>query len=475
MEHIHNHITFPQGASEIDPLGVEAWTASRGLKPHVALSLAASVLSGIAGPMHSFPLPSIQLDWSGVNLIGVDGDTRLAMAVAQLTGSIRSKQDALIIRAKEFTASELDDAMYVPGLRHRNADYLAQLGNPEPSDFDVHNTSAESRLERDTEIRSQSVLYDSLTRPRVVLSGSLPPDLPRALAECHGGVGFAAGAVESLPASTSKRNARINQILAAQRGIMVERSSRDNRTKVTQEIAQLAGILRFPKPDFSWLVGDRRDFLTSAIPIASALGDDDEAVVDEYKAAGFQDHFGKMAVRTLACRRSRICVSAAFGSDEVIIEFMRLQRAFQRAIHDSPENCRVHCIAGLPAAIAWSLLLLAGNDRLDDYILHAAFDASRRVHADCIRLFLEHDQAALAERRLVVARKLVLRLVSIGPCKRRVLVRCLDQQALQLHEPVIQVLIGFGIVTEDANRLLRLGGVSIHRLTASNLIQAPPP
>ena len=103
------------------------------------------------------------------------------------------------------------------------------------------------------------------------------------------------------------------------------------------------------------------------------------------------------------------------------------------------------------------------------------FASARRLLADAVRLFMEHDQFALGERRLAVARKLVARLANIGPCKRRALVRGLDQQSLHLHEPVISALVSLGIITEDAKRLLQMGRVPIHQLTSNNLIDTSRP
>lgn len=450
-----------------DPLGLEAWSAAHVLDTHTGLALAGAVLANIAGPSLVFN-ESEPGETRGINLAGAEGDSFLKMAVADLTAHLRIMQDGLLRKAKEFTAEELDDAMFDHSAFGDNIELLAKLANPLAARTDARVIDDDDQLGRDLETSDKSVMYEKMIHPRFLIAGA-HADMARILSECHAGHGFVAGGVEDLPPG-SKRDHRLDELLRLMRGTEITRTA-GNRTKVNVEGVRLGGIFLFPNPDFNRLVTERRDFLFQAIPVLSARPDETLPTVDEDQAAAFRRRFNRVATHALSLRRAQTRAVGQFWTTETDKEFLCRQRAFLRELQAVPEDCRMHGAAALPAAMAWTLLMLAGQNNLDDYILDTVFAAARSVLDAALRLFREQDQAALCERRLAVARKLFQRLSQLGPCKRRELVRGFDRQSLLIYEPVIRVLLEAGIFTETAKHVLSTGRVPVARLVRQNFIE----
>lgn len=459
-----SHNTCPQDLPADDPLGLADWAASHALAPATGLAVVAAVLANTAGPSLRFGSgPPATRDAPGLNLAGLATDHFLKMAISDLTERLWIMQDQLLIKSREFTAEELDGAMYDHGPFSRTNEQLSALAHSDTAQPDSTVDDLQNQLEQDMEISPKSVNFEKMIRPRFLVQGS---PTPKILSECHGGYGFVAGGVEVLPCT--KRDPRIDELLRLINGMEIMRPPSRNKTKINADTVRLRGILLFQRPDLDWLIARRRDFLGQAIPISSTA---DPMPVDEDRAAHFKHGCRRMASYCLGVRRARAAVAAQFGSKAASDEFLRLQRAFLCEMQQLPEDLRIQEVAGLPAVMAWALLLLASNNSLDEYVLQTAFAAARQVQAAAIQVFREHDQADLAERRLKVARKLVKRLTRLGPCKRRELLRGLDQQCLSIHGPVIQALIDLNIFIEGPDRILEIGTVPLARLEAKQLIE----
>ncbi len=460
-----------------DPLGIDAWSASCGFAPHIGLAVITCVLSGVAGPLRSFQIQTPGDAGIGCNFIAREEDSLISMAVSELIQRLCHVQKCLVMKARDFTTKELTDALYEPNMRRRHSDCLAKLRDPEWDASEISEMSVEGKLARDSEMSKRQILFDGLTRPLAIRTGSLRGGVAKMLAGCHGGFGFSAGCVEALPSQTGARNCRVNEIIDAMRGITMERASMGGHIVNALETVRLSGLLRFPEADFEWIIENRRDLPTMALPISS-LGDSgagEGSPVDEMRAARFLTLFQQVAHNAFASRRAHAWMDMYFVQEQSVHEFLRLQRAFTRIVHQTPGPTCVHGAASLPGQMAWALLLLAGRNNLDDYIVRTVFDSAKALHAETVRLFASHDQAILAQRRLVVARKLVARVSQKGPCKRRFLVRGLDEQSLHLHEPIIRVLIEHGIFVERQDGVLALGQVSLKTLAPAKLIASPPP
>ena len=468
-----NFIHPKRNLPEIDPLGLEAFALSRGLQTHTALATAASCLLGAAGGTAAF-WNSPFAARGALTLLVKEGDIALKMAIAELTSELEATQEKLISHAKTFTRAQIDDSMYQTGPMARNARELAQLGNPNPMARELYDDVQEGRLLADTEVPPQLVRYDGLTRPRVLISGMLPQSgLPKSLAECHDGRGLATGALMSLPASASKCREFINEVISCLHGISIELSPKTTRTFVTQEAASLSGIIRMAAADYDKVIKEHRALAGIVIPLVSpplAAGKPvQEQPVDELHAHTFLEIFQRTSRTALAFRRAHTPLNFHFPAASHG-EFLRRRRAYIRHLEDVPEERRLHGAANLPAALAWTLLTLAGRNPLDEYVMATAFESALKLHDEAVALFNVSDQAALAERQLLDARKMVARLASKGPSKRRALVRGFDHQSLHLHEPVFSILIASGMIIERPDRTLEVGTVPVSRLSANSFL-----
>lgn len=457
-----------------DPLGLDAWANSCVVAPHTAIAVAASILAGVAGPLGRLPATASVLS-PGVNLAGRQDDSLLRTAIEGLARPLLSIEKALVARSKEFTPDEIDDAMFAPR-RQRTAADLTKLGEPGPLDQDLADFNLLSRLEGDAQISAQSIRYECLARARFILAGHIPPSLIRALSDFHYGHGLLGGAVENLPREKSKRHQRLDEILRCFGGAEAATSGKGKSAKITPESVCMKGVILFPADQFDWLATARRDFLSHTIPVASLPLSANLASVDEIRAVGFVRLFQGVAKHALASRRAHSPVIINFHSDAAVVEFLARQRTFLRELQAIPENLRVSSAAALPVTLTWALLLLAGKPDLDAYALEAAFTAARNIVKDARDLFVGYDQRTTGEKRLKNVRKLHKRLAQHGPLPRWQLLRGLDQQGLQIHAPVLRVLIEFGVFRQDDNNLLHLGTVPLHQITAQHLIdlEGPP-
>jgi hypothetical protein len=468
-----NYLTSQENVDD-DYFGLLAWAASRGIEPHVALALVGSTLIGMAGRVGSFahaPLPG----GGGLSLLVREGEIAVSMVIEEITARAIADQAALVAKAKTVSRQEIDEAMFRTGQLSRNVDIVEKLANPREVEQSIQDIDAETKLRYDLQVPEQSSLYQNLTRPRFLLTGALPATkLAQTLAGCHDGRGFSAGAVVSLPASPAKCAALVGEIRQCIAGTVVALLAKRTPTPITQETVALSGILRMVGADFDRVLADHRELAVIALPIAASAISVDEAEIDDDRARDFLRLVLNTARDALAYRRANTSLNLGFKSGAAEKEFLRCQRAYVRELQQVPENCRVHGAASLPAALAWALLFLEGGEIYNDYVIRTAFAAARKLHADAVGLFHARDNAALAEQQLAMAHKLVDLLTRKGPSKRRELVRCLNNQSLHVHGPVINVLIQLGIVIERQDRVLEVGKVPVNTLAASNLINIHP-
>lgn len=456
-----------------DPLGLDAWANSCVVAPHTAIAVAASILAGVAGPLGRLPAKAPVLS-TGINLAGRQDDSFLRMAIDGLVSPLLQFEEALVAKAKEKSPEEVDNAMFVPNRKRVAAD-LTKLGEPGPLDQELADFNSLSRLEGDAKISDQSVRYECFLRSRFVMAGHAPSSLIRVLSGFHYGYGLLGGAVENLPREKSKRHQRLDEILRCFHGTEAATSGKGKSAKITPESVSLKGVVLFPADQFDWLATARRDFLSHTIPVASLPLSADLAPADEIRAVGFVRLFHGAAKHALASRRAHAPVIVNFHSDAALVKFLDRQRTYLRELQSIPENLRVSSAAALPVTLTWTLLLLAGKLNLDDYILEIAFAAARNIVKDARELFVRYDQQALGENRLKNVRKLHKRLAQNGPLPRWELLRGLDQQSLQVHGPVIRVLIDLGVFTQDDKNLLHLGTAPLHQVTAKHLIDLDGP
>lgn len=455
-----------------DPLGLEAWAASCGLPTHVALALFSAIYGGLPGDHQILTQSSPLMRSPGLNLATLGGEIRLLNALGDLTGVINVVQNALFDNSRNFPKELLDKVMYDPTVSNKNRWHVSQLGDGASSPYGPIRRDATEYFHMDTDRMIQGIRYEALTRPQMAFTGVLPSPLSTALSQCHNGIGLAMGCVEHLPQKPQARNKRVAELLRAYAGIFVDCQKSRPHVHLAQQKVRLAGIVCFPSADIARLLMDHRELLSAAVPIIAS--EPLPSSVDAELVEFFLRRHRFMAKDLMALRRDEALITRGFSEPRHIESFQSRQREYLRDLDATDESCRIVEAAKLPAAMAWALLFYASGEPVCDYILDTVFEASRRIVADAVRLFREHDQQELTQRRLEVARKIFKRLAKIGPNKRRELVRGLDQQSLTLHEPVIAALLQAGILTESQDRVLDVGLVPISKLQPSHLLSQIP-
>lgn len=323
--------------------------------------------------------------------------------------------------------------------------------------------SPEALLETALNAGTRADHYENLVRPRFMIAGATPAEPSRALAEFNAGACLLAGAREFLPAGERQRHQRVDDLARFIEGAEVQITG---KSPVRRIAATMRGIFVFQPADIDWLLDNRRDFLRQTIPVGTDVLPVDRGL-DWDLAAGFRRRFARAAVHTLACRRAVAPSAAGFSQSMARAEYQAARLEFLMESTACPP-----AIATLPDLAAWTLLRLW--DRFpEQQVVKLALSAARDIRDRSIRMFLAHDQAGESRQRLEAGLKMVQRLIEKGPLKRRELVRGFADQRLELHQPVIDVLLNAGIIAEDADRLLRIGHVPVSNLTANQFITPP--
>lgn len=393
------------------------------------------------------------------------------MAAGELLERLAKRQEGLVRRSNGFSIAELETAYHEGGFLPRNQEFLETIGNPSgQSGFGL---SVDSKLDRDSYGCLQTIELENLFRPRFLASGSLRGEPSKLASGFHEGQALAACLTVPLSPKGVTRDKEIDMLLAAVRGVEVARSL-TRRTSTQFEMVSLRGLFQFRGDDLNRLARDRRDFVGIVVPLVSECVET-PIEVDEVAAAGFSHRFGRVADLALAYRRGRANFKGDFSDAKSEGQFLSLQRSFLREMQAYPENFRLSAIDSLPARIAWTLLVLADRENIDDYVLHVSFEAAREIHARALRFLEIAENESLARARLKDARKMAARVERLGSCTRRELLRGFDLQSLDHHEPVIRSLIAAGVFRETQEGCLVPGDVPVEQLSPGNVIHFNQP
>jgi len=451
-----------------DPSGLEAWAAASGLRLTQALALLATTHVNVAGGAaglagenwhHAVVAPHLACD---------AGDLSFTTALTVLMSSLHRRQDVLIGRANGFTKEELESAYHDGGFLTRSHLFLKELGNPLPAEIGIQNFSCEATLERDSEVAPQTVKLDNLLRPTVIISGVMPEKVAAVAARCHGGRPFIGGAVVNLPGGVQAREKRIEELIATAIGTPVE-TRLTSRSAAMNETVTARGILKISRADLERLARERMDFFGTATPVISTPPD--PATVVNYVAADlFEARFLRALDHALAARRARVCLDASFSSKAAQNEFRNRDRVFRLETAALSSTIRLDGLVDLPAAMTWSLLMLARGVDLDTYVLDTVFTCAREIRDEAVRFLQAALHAAEAREWLRLAGKVAERLRRVGPCKRRTLVRGFDRQGLDLIEPVLQRLLAAGVIVQSVDLKISLGQVPVTSLSVTDVL-----
>jgi hypothetical protein len=139
-------------------------------------------------------------------------------------------------------------------------------------------------------------------------------------------------------------------------------------------------------------------------------------------------------------------------------------------------------VGELPGALAFGLGFLCrqdgGNGLASPVALMAeAFRSARRLARRHCRGLALHLRAEQVGRGMELARQIISNLDEKGPLSRRQLARCFRNQRMERFEPVINALIGLGVLVWEADGTLDSGEVEISevedRLREALLVPVP--
>lgn len=451
-----------------DPFGLEAWAASSGTGLPAALALLATTHVNVAGGAASLTGENWHHTVVAPHLVCDAGDLSISTPLTVLMSSLRRRQEALAGRARGFTLEELESAYHDGGFLTRNHHFLQEIGNPLPSEIGIQNFSSEAMFERDSEVAPQTATVDNLLRPTFMISGVMPENVAAVAARSHGGHLFIGGAVVNLPKGAQARNKRLEELIATGAGIPVERRI-TSRSAPIPETVYARGILKMSRPDLESLPRERMDFFGTTTPLISTPSDPNTAV-DYSKADLFEARFLRALDHTLAARRARVCLDASFCSKAAQNEFRNRERVFRLETAALSSTFRLDGLVDLPAAMTWSLLMLARGVDLDTYVLDTVFSCAREIRDEAVRFLQGALHAAEAREWLRLAGKVAERLRRVGPCKRRTLVRGFDRQGLDLIEPVLQRLLAAGVIVQSVDLKISLGQVPVTSLSVTDVL-----
>jgi hypothetical protein len=442
-----------------------AWAGSHGLDAHTGLALAGCTLAHIAGDSLRFQDSAGLSGMPPPSFLGQESDLPLRAALASLTGPISTSQHGLTLKSREHESTDVEAAMAECNRMHSRVrdDFEDQDGSmKEPLD----EVASDMRVSRHT------IRHEGITHPRLMMEGSPPADLAQALGSYHFGRAFLAGGVEQLPRDPRRRDQRLDQIATCVRGVEIATSAK-SRSPHERVTASLRGILMIPDAQFGELLETRRDFLALFVPVASDPSALLPSQVDPAEVAGFHRMFSREAHRLIATRRAFAGAHGRICDPDWLAYFMGLRRDFLRECAALPAEIRTPAIISLPDLVTWTLVRLFDGKLTDDIICTQAFATARHLRDRAMRIYLAHDNARDAAKRKQLAERLIRRLLQVGPCKRRKLVRGSDDMRLLVHEPVISTLIQIGVFVETEDKVLTIGRVPTKSLPPTLFIETP--
>lgn len=460
---------YAEPAHHTDPFlkagPIAAWAGSHGLDAHTGLALAACTLAHVAGHALMYQGSNGLSGMRPPSLLGLESDLALRAAFASLTAPIAAIQQSLILKARQHDPADIEAAMTEVNRLHLNV----------ANDFEGRRGSRgrpEDEFASDTRIAGRTTRYEALKRPLMMMENSLPADLGKALTTFHFGRAFLAGGVERLPREERRRSQRLDQIARYLQGAEIPPSTKSHAPQ-ERLTGSIGGILLLPDFQFEEVYESHRAFLGSLVPVASDPTTLLPARVDPVEVDAFLRMFSRELHTLIASRRAFAAAHGRFVDPEWAARYMATRRDFLRECSTLPGELRSPAIVALPDLIAWALFRLSGGDIAQETVLAWAFATARHLRHRAMCMFQTRDQAREAAKRQKIAERLIRRLLQVGPCKRRKLVRGCDDMRQLVNEPVIRVLVQIGVFVETEDKTLTIGRLPSRSLSPSLFIETP--
>ena len=431
------------GQSRLPVIGrLAAWASHHSVDFVSALLVCSCGAAHLAGPMLRFRRRGLLGGHAPPTIVGLAEDTGLHNATVAALESLEPMEQTLMLKSRGLGREYLADAMRLRDRCDRN--HTAE----------VDTDKRVSPLGKDVMTLHRHVRYEALTRARFLWPGEFPTKPEKELAGFHLGSAFATGALERLPRTDRARDIRVNTMRQAMTGVSLKTSDRHAVTR--DSTGSIRGIIRFMSDDLEWLVRSRPDFMLSVLPLVGVGGQPQIPLEDSAsQVTEFDLDRRTVLYSVLELRRESVPCDAEFRNKEAEAEFVKQKAAYNdeaRAL-----SYPSHATVALPDLFAWYLLQLceASNTRPEETeIVQMAFSTARELRQRAEDFYSLRSAVGNARERLMLAAKLVERMRELDkPCKRRELVRGLNNQRMDILGPVIESLLGLGVFREEGGLL----------------------
>jgi hypothetical protein len=446
---------------------IGSWAVTLGTNADNVLAMAASILTGMAGPGATLRLPWGNVPLQGLNLLVRDGHGNTSMALETLLSPLRIF-NLQVLQSMAGTNRKMLDHLQAgsfatsPARANPNGSTeskaLQELRNKIMPERSYEEISSSSDL-----TPSATVLrLEAMRRPALLLEGARLSELKTLLLGCHR---LSALAVLRLAPELDGPDRK--KLLVTLTDLMdgIELKIPQGRTIQGIELnhpAKVNAIFRIDGPTWERLHNESPQLLERSLLVA----DDTPAGSHDIRAAGaaaFNDFYSAAINEIGVTRRDGLFLQVGFGSKDAVM--------FQKNLLSYNTACEVLtpdvglAVSNLPMALAWSLLALrrqmtaqhTAHAPTDAQIIEFSFAAAGRLLARHHGYLANIESAATRESMLAIAGRLVFKVRGKGPISERNLVRSFTCQKLSIYRPVIDALVNEQVLEVTPEGLLQLG------------------
>lgn len=470
-------MTTTQPPPEVNALEkcISSWAGTLGTNPDNTMAMAASLMTGMAGPGATLRMPWGNVPLQGLNLLLRDGQGTTSQALETLLSPLRLFNLRILetmagvnrrmldhLQAGTFATSPAkpnpNGRIESVGLQRLRDDIM-----PEQSYKEVTSAS-------DLSPEAAVLRMESMRRPALLLEGARLSELKTLLLGCH-----RLSALTVLRLAPELDSPDKKKLLATLTELLdgCELKIPQGRTIHGIELnhpAKLNAIFRLDQTTWERLHDDAPQLLERSLLVA----DETPAAVHDIRAEGAAAfcEFYMAAINEIGVtRRDGLFLQVGFGSTDAAV-------AFQQNLLDHQTACNAltqevgPAVRNLPTALAWSLLMLrrqmtgqhTAHAPTDAQIIELGFAAAGRLLARHHGYLANMESSARWAGISALAAQVVLKVRGKGPITKRDLIRCFNSHKTSRYQPVIDILVEEQVLEFAPGRMLRLGSRSLDEI-----------
>ncbi|MEI7910608.1 MAG: hypothetical protein WCK77_13305 [Verrucomicrobiota bacterium] len=458
--------TTPRESNAIEQ-SVNHWGITIGTAPDNVLAMAASILTGLAGPGATFRLPWGCIPLDGLNLLVQEGQGGTTRALDMLLSPVR-QANLLVLQTMGGVNRKMLDfqqagtfasnpAKVNPGGPNESTALLTLQKTIKP-ESGSHESPAAADLVPDPGI----LRLEAMRRPAILLEGVRFTDLKNRLLGCH-----RLSALAILRLTPTLEDPDKKKLLTALTEILdgCEVAIPPDKTHGIEphHPARLSAIVRLDSKAWDGIHEEAPQLLERGLLLAQ----DNMQVMHAPKVEGATAYgeFYRGAVEEVAItRRDGQFLQVGFDDPAAAASFQESLNSYTRTCHGLAHEVGA-AARNLPVALAWSMLVLsrqmtgeyAAHRPADAQIVTTSFQAANRLLARHHATMGQMEMAASRESMLAIAGRLVFKVRGKGPVSERQLVRSFTQQKLSIYRPVIDALVNGQVLELTPEGLLQTG------------------